>query len=45
MVTMVVGVVSLAVYMCVARNKLRERHKSCHVRRFVEDYYSRGRKL
>ena len=42
MMTIVVGVVGLAVYVCVARKyKLRERDEPCHVRRFVEDYYSK----
>ena len=42
MMTIVVGVVGLAVYVCVARKyKLRERDEPCHVRRFVEEYYSK----
>ena len=42
MVTIVVGVVGLSVYVYVARKyKLRERDEPCHVRRFVEDYYSK----
>ena len=42
MVHLVVGVVSLAVYVYVARKyKLRERDEPCHVRRFVEDNYSK----
>ena len=42
MMTIVVGVVGLAVYVYVARKyKLRERDEPCHVRRFVEDYYSK----
>ena len=42
MVHLVVGVVGLTVYVYVARNyKLRERDEPCHVRRFVEDYYSK----
>ena len=42
MVTMVVGVVGLAVYVYVVRKyKLRERDEPCHVRRFVENYYSK----
>ena len=40
--TIVVGVVGLAVYVYVARKyKLRERDEPCHVRRFVEEYYSK----
>ena len=40
--TLVVGVVGLAVYVYVARKyKLRERDEPCHVHRFVEDYYSK----
>ena len=42
MMTLVVGVVGLAVYVYVARKyKLRERDEPCHVCRFVEDYYSK----
>ena len=42
MMTIVVGVVGLAVYVYAARKyKLRERDEPCHVRRFVEDYYSK----
>ena len=42
MMTIVVGVVGLAVYVYVARKyKLRERDEPCHVHRFVEDYYSK----
>ena len=42
MMTIVVGVVGLAVYVCVARKyKLRERDEPCHVRRIVQDYYSK----
>ena len=42
MVTMVDGVVGLAVYVYVARKyKLRERDEQCQVHRFVEDYYSK----
>ena len=42
MITIVVGVVGLAVYVYVARKyKLRERDEQCPVRRFVEDYYSK----
>ena len=42
MVHLVVGVVGLAVYVYVARKyKLRERDEPCHVRRFVEEYYSK----
>jgi len=38
----VVGVVSLAAYVYVARKyKLREGDEPCHVRRYVEDYYSK----
>ena len=40
--TVVVGVVGLAVYVYVARKyKLRERDEPCHVNRFVENYYSK----
>ena len=40
--TIAVGVVGLAVYVYVARKyKLRERDEPCHVRRFVEEYYSK----
>ena len=42
MLVIVVGVASLAVFVYVARKyKLRERDEPCHVRRFVEDYYSK----
>ena len=42
MMTIVVGVVGLAVYVYVARKyKLRERDEPCHVHRFVEEYYSK----
>ena len=42
MITIAVGIVGLAVYVYVARKyKLRERDEPCHVRRFVEDYYSK----
>ena len=42
MVHLVVGVVGLAVYVYAARKyKLRERDEPCHVRRFVEEYYSK----
>ena len=40
--TVVIGLVGLAVYVYVARKyKLRQRDEPCHVRRFVEDYYSK----
>ena len=42
MVHLVVGVVGLAVYVYNARKyKLRERDEPCHVRHFVEEYYSK----
>ena len=42
MMTIVVGVVGLAVYVYVVRKyKLRERDEPCHVHRFVEEYYSK----
>ena len=42
MMTIVVGVVGLAVYVYVARKyKLRERDEPCHVHHFVEEYYSK----
>ena len=45
MMTIVVGVVGLAVYVYVARKyKLRERDEPCHVRRYVEEYYSKTQK-
>ena len=42
MLVIAVGVASLVVYVYVARKyKLRERDEPCHVRHFVEDYYSK----
>ena len=42
MITIAVGIVGLAVYVYVARKyKLRERDEPCHVRCFVDDYYSK----
>ena len=42
LVHLVVGVVGLAVYVYVARKyKLRERDEPCHMRRSVEEYYSK----
>ena len=42
MLVIVVGVVGLAVYMYAARKyKLRESDEPYHVRRFMEDYYSK----
>ena len=42
MLVIVVGVVGLVVFVYVARKyKLRERDEPCHVRHFVEDYYSK----
>ena len=42
MITIAVGIVGLAVCVYVTRKyKLRERDELCHVRRFVEDYYSK----
>ena len=45
MMTIVVGVVGLTVYVYFARKyKLRERDEPCHVRCYVEDYYSKIQK-
>jgi len=45
LVNIVVGVVGVVVYVGVAKKyKLRERDEPCHVRRFVEDYYSKIQK-
>ena len=42
MLVIAVGVVSLAVYVYVARKyKFRERDEPCHVHHFVEDHYSK----
>ncbi len=41
-VNIVVGVIGVVVFVGVARKyKLRERGEPCHVRHFVEDYYSK----
>jgi len=41
-VNTVVGVVGLAMFVHFAKQyKLRERDEPCHVRRFVEEYYSK----